>query len=47
MIEEFFQEIEVDRWDAPLIYLPDRDALLTYLQGRQLSQLPSSTRLIM
>ncbi len=33
-----FDGIEVERWDAPLIYLPDREALLVYLQGRQLSQ---------
>jgi SAM-dependent methyltransferase len=38
MIAEFFEYVEVERWDAPLIYLPDRNALLVYLQGRQLER---------
>ncbi len=38
MLAGFFEKIEVDRWDAPLVHLPDRNALHIYLQGRQLSQ---------
>lgn len=34
LVREFFQDVEVDRWDAPLMRLPDRDALLLYLRGR-------------
>lgn len=37
MVSRFFQEIEVERWDGPLVLLPDRDALLLYLKGRGLS----------
>ena len=29
-----FDEVEVDRWDAPLIELPGVDALRQYLVGR-------------
>ncbi len=38
MLAKFFEKIEVNRWDAPLVHLPDRSALHIYLQGRQLSQ---------
>ena len=37
MMGEFFQFIEVARWDAPLVHLPDREALALYLKGRGLS----------
>lgn len=40
LVAGFFDGIEVEQWDAPLVYLPDRDALSVYLQGRQLT--PSS-----
>ncbi len=36
-VERYFQIIAVERWDMPLVYLPDRTALLLYLRGRQLS----------
>ncbi len=37
-VEEFFTDVQVERWDAPLIYLPDHKALAQYLRGRQLAQ---------
>jgi len=36
MIGDYFQDIEVERWDAPLVHLPDLNALALYLRGRQL-----------
>lgn len=33
---EVFGEIEVERWDAPLITLPDRDAVRDYLIARRM-----------
>jgi SAM-dependent methyltransferase len=38
MVADFFAHIELERWDAPLVHLPDREALLLYLRGRQLSE---------
>jgi SAM-dependent methyltransferase len=32
-----FDVVEVERWDAPLIHLPDRDALTLFLRGRGLA----------
>ncbi|QXJ20816.1 class I SAM-dependent methyltransferase [Actinomadura graeca] len=32
---EVFGEVEVERWDAPLITLPDREAVRDYLVARQ------------
>ena len=29
-----FTEIEIERWDAPLLELPDRDAVRDYLRGK-------------
>ncbi len=37
LVREFFQDIEVQRWDAPLIHLPDKHALLLWLSGYGLS----------
>ena len=37
MIQEFFQDVEVQRWDAPLMYLPDVEASLLWLRGQGLS----------
>ncbi len=34
IIGRHFDEVELDRWDAPLIHLPDRDAVRDYLVGR-------------
>jgi SAM-dependent methyltransferase len=31
---EAFEEIQVERWDAPLVRLPDRDAVRDYLTAR-------------
>lgn len=36
-IEEIFGDVEVSSWDAPLIHLPDHQALDLYLRGRGLS----------
>ncbi|MBT2211013.1 MULTISPECIES: class I SAM-dependent methyltransferase [Actinomadura] len=33
---EVFGEVEVERWDAPLITLPDRDAVRDYLIARRM-----------
>jgi hypothetical protein len=33
MVREFFADVEVERWDAPLLDLPDRRALLSWLRG--------------
>jgi len=38
LVAEFFQNVEIERWNAPLIYLPDKAALHHYLLGRNLCQ---------
>ncbi|MBT5872527.1 MAG: class I SAM-dependent methyltransferase [Candidatus Latescibacteria bacterium] len=37
-IEKIFRIVDVSRWDAPLIHLPDNKALAMYLRGRGLSE---------
>jgi SAM-dependent methyltransferase len=37
LVDAEFDEVEVERWDAPLIRLPDVDALTLFLRGRGLS----------
>lgn len=37
MIQDYFQDVQVERWDAPLVRLPDREALILYLKGRHLT----------
>jgi SAM-dependent methyltransferase len=37
MVGDCFAGVEVERWDAPLVHLPDREALRLYLRGLQLS----------
>jgi len=34
MLAELFVEVEVERWDAPLLELPSRDAVRDYLVGK-------------
>lgn len=34
MIKELFAEVEVERWDAPLLELPDHGAVRDYLVGK-------------
>ncbi|MGI8593802.1 MAG: class I SAM-dependent methyltransferase [Solirubrobacteraceae bacterium] len=34
MLEERFEDVEVLRWDAPLLELPDSDAVRDYLVGK-------------
>jgi len=34
MVGRHFEEIELDRWDAPLVHLPDKEAVRDYLIGR-------------
>lgn len=38
LVADFFDEIEVQCWDAALVHLPDRPALALYLRGRGLSE---------
>ena len=38
MIGEYFQDVEPDRWDLPYYILPDREAVVEYLYGRQHSR---------
>jgi SAM-dependent methyltransferase len=34
LLEELFAEVEVERWDAPLLELPSREAVRDYLVGK-------------
>lgn len=34
LVARSFRSVEVRSWDAPLVHLPDRDAVRTYLRGR-------------
>ena len=34
LLERLFDEVEVERWDAPLLELPDRGAVRDYLVGK-------------
>jgi SAM-dependent methyltransferase len=45
MVGDFFQAIEIERWDAPLVHLPDCDALALYLRGRGL--VPAQVKRVM
>lgn len=36
LIGQYFEIDQVEQWDAPLVRLPDREALRLYLRGRQL-----------
>ncbi len=38
LVGELFSAVQVERWDAPLVRLPDHEALRLYLRGRQLAQ---------
>lgn len=38
LLREVFDAIEIQRWDAPLVRLPDRAALTLYLRGRGLTE---------
>ena len=37
LLQEFFEEPEVERWDAPLIELPTARAVRDYLVGKQVA----------
>ncbi len=39
---EIFEQVEVERWDAPLITLPDRDAIRDYLVARHMSRVEAA-----
>ncbi|TDE26890.1 class I SAM-dependent methyltransferase [Actinomadura sp. 6K520] len=39
---EVFAEAEVERWDAPLMTLPDRDAIRDYLIARHMSRVEAA-----
>jgi SAM-dependent methyltransferase len=43
MLEGLFAEVEVERWDAPLLELPDRGAVRDYLVGKGVA--PEQARL--
>ena len=34
MLQGLFAEVEVERWDAPLLELPNREAMRGYLVGK-------------
>ena len=34
LVARWFRSVEVQSWDAPLVHLPDRAAIRTYLRGR-------------
>jgi SAM-dependent methyltransferase len=34
VVASVFGDVEVERWDAPLVHLPDADAVVDYLTGR-------------
>jgi SAM-dependent methyltransferase len=38
MVAGLFTDVEVERWDAPLLELPDRDAVRDYLIGKGLNR---------
>lgn len=38
LLGRVFDDVEIERWDAPLLHLPDRDALALYLRGRGATQ---------
>jgi SAM-dependent methyltransferase len=38
LLADSFTEIEIERWDAPLLELPDRDAVRDYLVGKGVSR---------
>ena len=37
MVREYFEQMEVDRWDGPFVHLPNAEALTDYLQSRRAS----------
>lgn len=37
MVAEYFEDVEVERWDAPLVHLSDKAALTQYLRGRHVA----------
>ena len=37
LVGKYFQDIDLDQWDLPYYRLPDREAVVTYLYGRQYS----------
>ena len=42
-IGEHFENVEVERWDAPLARLPDREAMALYLYGRGVPRAEAQT----
>jgi ubiquinone/menaquinone biosynthesis C-methylase UbiE len=38
LLERQFDDVQVERWDAPLLELPDRDAVRAYLMGKGVPQ---------
>ena len=38
ILREYFQDVEIERWDGPYVHLPDREALVLYLYGHGLAK---------
>jgi SAM-dependent methyltransferase len=38
LLRQVFDVVEVQRWDAPLVHIPDRNALALYLRGHGLTE---------
>jgi hypothetical protein len=38
MLEALFADVEVERWDAPLLELPHRKAVRDYLVGKRVPE---------
>lgn len=38
MVREYFEQVEVERWDGPFVHLPDAVALIDYLRSRRASE---------
>ena len=38
MVREYFEQVEVERWDGLFVHLPDAEALSDYLQSRRASE---------
>ena len=38
LLRQIFDVVETQRWDAPLVHIPDHDALVLYLRGHGLTE---------
>ena len=44
MLAELFADVEVERWDAPLVDLPTREAVRDYLVGKGVAARSAAAR---